>query len=585
MKKGTAAKILVVLMLIVSVCVSATVTSFPAFGIASQNESVKSLSDEYNSVLYEEDFNDSEEVLNFADGKNATEAFGTWIYKKGTTASTGSASVKDGRLYFSGNKYDYLYLAGGDGWKNYTLEADFCYTSESSDSGWIGVMYNVIELSDGGVMAQKGGTLLPSSGMVALNGTKKLANGGSTWSNDTTQNKFNMATDLGLTVPDRNQAFRMKITVYENTATLYYAFLNDDETMQTPYIKIMSIDNIPEDAQHGSIGLMSSNRNLGSCWVDNIKCQRLLYEESFDNVQSRVDIASGTNTTGAAEGWIYAKNSDNSEAYIENGRLYFTGSKYDVLYRAGGEEWKNYTLEADFCYTANNSSKGWGGMLYNVQSATKFQKGGMTPAGDATLNGYDGNWSNNNLASSTEPTKNHYTMSSGAPVYAPFRMKIEAYNETASLYYAFLNEDGTRKTSYIHIMTIDNIPADARCGSVGFMTSSFSTTGSFWVDNIRCYENYYLNYAENFDDVTGRVNIQAGNNVLGAAKGWIYAKNSDNSEAYIENGRLYFSGSKYDVIYRDGGETWGNYTLEADFCYLDDTMSAGWGVELRRQHS
>ncbi len=585
MKKAKLLKTFTVMLLLVSILASmATVFTFASTSKTSDSADVtgsytSNASDEFDSVLYEEDFNDVANTTLQSGKKNTIGSAGTWFYTKGTTASKGSASIKDGKLYFSGDRYDYLYLTGGENWKNYTLEADFCYTSENANSGWGGVMYNVIELSGGGVMAQKGGTLLPADGRVGLNGTSKLINGGCAWSNNAAQNMLKMKTDLGLTIPDRNQPFRMKITVYENTATLYYAFLNSDETMKTPYIKIMSIDNIPANAQHGSIGLMSSgNGNFGSFWVDNIKCSNVMYEENFDEVTARVDIALGANTSGAAEGWVYNKhNGGNGVAYIENGKLYMKGGEkaYDVLYRANGTAWENYTLEADFGYASDNGGNGWGGMLYNVKTEKKFQKGAITPAGAASLNGYDGNWSNNNSETSSAPTKNHHTMTSGAPGNEPFRMRICVYGETAALYYAMLNEDGTRKTSYVHVMTIDNIPANAREGSIGFMTSAWGNIGSFWVDNIKCYPSTFFNYAESFDSVDGRVDIQAGINNFGDAKGWIYNKKADNSKAYIENGRLYFSGSKYDVLYRDGGEVWGNYTLEADFCYENDNTA--WG--------
>jgi len=583
MKKGKFLRSFTVVILLVSMLTSfATVFTFAATEVSEQN-AVNNLytsdaSDEFDSVLYEEDFNDVNDTVLESGKANTIASAGTWFYTKGTTDSNGSAYIEDGRLYFSGNKYDYIYLLGGENWTNYILEADFCYTDDNSDFGWVGMMYNVVELSDGGLMAQKGGTLLAADGRATLNGAKKLVNGDCAWSNnDGNKNLMNM-TNAGLTIPGRDEPIRLKITVYENTATLYYAFLDNNGEMTTPYIKIMSIDNIPSDNQRGSIGFMTSKGNTGSCWVDNIKCQNLMYEENFDNITERVDIALGENTSGPAEGWVYNKhNGGNGVAYIQNGKLYMAGGEkaYDVLYRAAGTAWENYTLEADFCYESNNATNGWGGMLYNVQSATKFQKGAITPAGAATLNGYDGNWTNNNAENSSAPTKNHHTMTSGAPGKQPFRMKICVYGETAALYYAMLNEDGTRKTQFVHVMTIDNIPANARKGSIGFMTSAWGNYGSFWVDNIKCYPAVFMNYAESFDSVEGRVDIQAGINNYGDAKGWIYNKKAGNSKAYIENGRLYFSGSKYDVIYRDGGEVWGNYTLEADFCYENDNTS--WG--------
>ena len=571
MKKGRFSRSFAVIMLLVSIFVSmlsvfASASSNAVTGTSSEESNI-AFNDEIDNVLYEEDFDGVSGKVELASGANTSGAGAGWVYNKKSTNS--KAYIENGRLYFSGSKYDVLYLAGGENWKNYILEADYCYLDDNA--GWGGILYNVMLE---GKRYQKAGIGLDGNYTATLNG---MGENGAWTNNNTAVNHYQMK-NSGLELPAKNKPFRLKVAVYENTATLYYAFLNEDGSMKSAYTKIMSISNIPDNNQYGTIGFMTSNGSYASCWVDNIKCQSLMYEENFDNVTDRVDINVGTNTSGVAEGWVYNKhNGGNGVAYIENGKLYMEGGEkaYDVLYRAGGTAWENYTLEADFGYTSNNATNGWGGMLYNVQSATKFQKGAITPSGAATLNGYDGNWSNNNLENSSAPTKNHHTMTSGAPGNAPFRMRISVYGETATLSYAFLNEDGTRKTPYMHVMTIDNIPANAREGSIGFMTSAWGNLGSFWVDNIKCYPGTFFNYAENFDAVEGKVELQSGNNVLGDAKGWIYNKKADNSQAYIENGRLYFTGSKYDVLYRDGGEVWGNYTLEADFCYESDNV--GWG--------
>ena len=60
----------------------------------------------------------------------------------------------------------------------------------------------------------------------------------------------------------------------------------------------------------------------------------VLYEENFDGITERVDLVSGENS-GAAEGWTFVKKSSNGAAYIENGKLHFSGSLYDVIYRTG----------------------------------------------------------------------------------------------------------------------------------------------------------------------------------------------------------------------------------------------------------
>ena len=84
--------------------------------------------------------------------------------------------------------------------------------------------------------------------------------------------------------------------------------------------------------------------------------EAILFEENFDAVTKKVSFAQGENTEGVTAGWYYDRHANSTrEAYVENGRLYVSGSGvsgyYDVLYRVGGEKWINYTLEADFCYT------------------------------------------------------------------------------------------------------------------------------------------------------------------------------------------------------------------------------------------
>ena len=81
----------------------------------------------------------------------------------------------------------------------------------------------------------------------------------------------------------------------------------------------------------------------------------VLYEEDFNGVDGSYQIPKGENTSGAMDGWIYNKPSNSlGNAYIENGRMYFSGDRYDTIYRTDAMEWKNYTLEVDFCFTDDN---------------------------------------------------------------------------------------------------------------------------------------------------------------------------------------------------------------------------------------
>ena len=211
--------------------------------------------------------------------------------------------------------------------------------------------------------------------------------------------------------------------------------------------------------------------------------QKIYYKENFDGITQRVDLVNGENT-GVADGWTFVKASDTAKAYIEDGKLHLYGNKYDMVFRTG-ESWTNYTLEADIYYKSSTASAGWLGMLYNVVDQKNFQKAGLNPNKKYSLNGkVDGSWKNNTEGINTG-FKLGDDVSFGENV--PFRLKVVTYNNSAILYYALLNEDSTMKTDYVKLLTIDNIPAETRSGSIGFMTST-TNLASVWVDNIKVSE-------------------------------------------------------------------------------------------------
>lgn len=300
----------------------------------------------------------------------------------------------------------------------------------------------------------------------------------------------------------------------------------------------------------------------------------ILYEESFDGVQEQVLLSYGLNYSGAAAGWIYEQNTFDGSAYIKDGRMYLSGNDYDVVYRDGGQSWGNYILEADFCYTEDNT--GWGGMLYNVQSGEKFQKVGISLTGSATVNGYDGDWTNNSSSLNQMSLKSEgLTIPQNGD---PFRMKVVVENKTASFYYAMLSSDGSMQSDFIFLKQIDNIPANAQTGSIGFMTSG-GMRGSFWVDNIKCYSYDTVSYTENFDSY-GDLTLTA--NAEQEDIGIRYVKNYADGTAYLQNGKLYLSGGgkNFDAIFFTMGEHWTNYTVEADMTY--PKAETGWAGLLYR---
>lgn len=91
--------------------------------------------------------------------------------------------------------------------------------------------------------------------------------------------------------------------------------------------------------------------------------------------------------------------------------------------------------------------------------------------------------------------------------------------------------------------------------------------------NLTTTETEEIIYSEDFDSYGNEtIQLETGINY---STSLFFAKKSSSGAARIENGKLYLSGNGYDVVYVDGGSTWGNYTVEADITYLANTGWAG----------
>ena len=304
--------------------------------------------------------------------------------------------------------------------------------------------------------------------------------------------------------------------------------------------------------------------------AENGNVQYLLYSENFDSYTTKVELADGSNDSG----WIYSKKSTNGYAYIENGKLYFAGSKYDVLYRDGGENWGNYTVEADISYNTDNA--GWGGLAYNVQSGTKFQKASVS-ASSVGLNGYDaaysGGWTNN------DGELNKTTLAklglSNSFASGQMRFRISVHNTSATLWIAAYT-DGVLG-NWIKAKEISNIYEDAQTGSIGFMTSNGSL-GSMVIDNIKVYSDSLISFTEDFDAYEG-TSLTVGENGGADGIGIYFSKGQDKfaPTAYVQDGRLYLDArsttSSYEHLYFMTGMNWTDYVVEMDYCEIGAT---GW---------
>ena len=541
MKKRKLAKIFTAVILLVSLCICGTFSVLASVEALDANAATNPNAST-TTVLYEETFDDIIDRVDLVNGKNTGAADG-WTYAKKTT--DGSAYIENGKLHLSGNNYDVIYRTGKS-WSNYTLEADICYMDTTDADGWSGMLYNV--QSDN--TFQKAG--LNPNQKYSLNG---MVNG--RWDNN--KNGVNVGFSLSDDVKfDNGTPVRLKVVTYDNIATLYYALLNDDGSMQTDYIKLLRINNISEETRSGSIGFMTSTgaSKFASITIDNIKVTNVLYEENFDDITDKVSLVNGENT-GLADGWTYAKKTTDGEAYIEDGKLHISGKLYDVVYRTG-ESWSNYTLEADIGYKSGTASKSFLGLLYNVQDDINFQKAGLSMAESYSLNGMvKGSWKND-----VSGTNKGFTLEELVDTTTPFRLKIVTNENVASLYYAFIDNSGTMKSDYIHLLTISNIPAETLSGSIGVMTAKVVSKG--WIDNIRVTSNSFENEvslptaAEIYEPETGIVNppvvVEKLTSVLPAANGEraavVIADIDENLNILDKNGAVLTTASEFIDTYR-----------------------------------
>ncbi len=201
-------------------------------------------------ILFEEDF----EELPLSVGKNG--GVGLTYYTKNASSS---AIIKNGALHFSrtgtDDGYDLLYLTEG-AFKNYTVEADVTYLSPTAEeNGWAGLAFNV------GAYHTYFEASLSCHDRASISGL--IANA---WQYDTEGvNKKAFAAKIS-----EGEPFRIKVTTAGSSATLSYAFY-DQKGSLSAYTEVMTVQNIPADRQHGSIGFMLAQGTTTSVVIDNVQ--------------------------------------------------------------------------------------------------------------------------------------------------------------------------------------------------------------------------------------------------------------------------------------------------------------------------
>ena len=420
-------------------------------------------------ILYEENFDSYEGRFDLSAGNNYLGAGAGWIYSK--KSDNGYAYIENGKLYFAGSAYDVLYRDGGQTWGNYTVEADITYNTDNKN--WVGLSYNV--QSD--VKLQKAS--ITTAGAVSLNGYDKAYTGigSGVWTNnDSTRNKTTL-TKAGLANTFVNGQMRFKISVENTSATLWLASYTNG--VLGDWTEVISMDNMFEDAQTGSVGFMASNGSLGSAVIDNIKVYSdslVSFTEDFDEYEG-TDLNAGDNGGADGIGIYFYQGNNKAPSYVKDGRLYIDASSvnanYEHVYFTAGLNWTDYTVEMDI-----GTSADWIGMIYRATKPSFFQKAGVDISGRASLFGYTapGVWKHNGDTNKVTPC--------GVAIKAneTFRMKVEVSGQSAKLYAALYNADGTLNP-YTQVFSADNLYAEHTTGSVGLMLKSGSKLKA-WIDNV-----------------------------------------------------------------------------------------------------
>ena len=412
--------------------------------------------------------------------------YGGMVYTPGSN-STGSLTLKNGRLYMSGDQYDTVYFKRDDAqhWIDYVVEADFCY--EEGNKGWSGLLYRTLD----GKNTLKGGVYY-NSDKVSLNARK----GGSWYNDNTTHGIHHKPTGLlaatGLGTFGVGDAHRMKIVVNGNCADLYVARY-DAEGKLGDWTYMFSTNDIDDNFPGGTIGVMTSGNNeFGSFWVDNIEVYEYAnaYVENFDSY-GEVTLATGANNGIEGVGVQYTLNggTTGNSLSVTGGKLKFVASsdsatgKHDYVWFNAGKNWTNYSYEVDVTY--HNEAQ-WGTLLTRVDDKDNFLFGGIQPPTRLYLGTYlNGSRSNSEgtkdaIGDKETAGKDKWTITNlGVVLNEPFRVKFVVRDNCAYLYVAFY-KDGELQP-YKLMKWIENVTANQYDGTVGFLGVKGA---SYSIDNL-----------------------------------------------------------------------------------------------------
>ena len=389
------------------------------------------------------------------------------------TGEASNVTLKNGRMYMTGNNYDTVYFDWKDAqhWVDYVVEADMCYTSETQTSGFSGLNYRV----QSGTSAQKAGLYI--DGMASLNGY--TTRGG--WVNDNNANGIKHKTASGAATVVKDVPYRIKVVVKGKTSDLYWAQYDSDGKLGE-WKWLITINDIPDAHASGTIGFMTSDTGRGtpSFWVDNVEVYEYTntYVEDF-NSYGDVKLSLGTNNkTSVGVEYTNDRAPNPGTLEVKDGQLKFAAGdgnsspdkQFEYVWFNAGHNWTNYTYEVDITFHNENQ---WSSLLTRVDDIHNWVRGGVQPPKRIYLGTYlKDNWLN---AENQDKWAQAGIMSKNTT----FRTKFVVEDNKAFLYYA-LYKDGVLQP-YTFLKEIDSITKAQFDGTVGFLGCA---KASFSIDNM-----------------------------------------------------------------------------------------------------
>lgn len=494
-------------------------------------------------VIYEEDFGAYEDAA-LTEGDN--EKYNLYI-PSGVTASVAGKKLSVEATADSAP----VYILGGEMWGYYTLEADITYASATKGAEVCFYVQN----ADKYVVAT-----LPAGQKGDAYHVQLIANAVKA---SISYGAYNV---LGI-IGDMSEPMDIDVAVSEQSGSVGF----DITPIEGVDVAAMSIDNI------------EVTRN-----VDQEEAKHTLFNVSFDEYTSSKTMAA----TNTYDDYYIKRSATGISVVANNQKLYLTSdnSGYGVMYFdvADAVHWDNYVVEADVCQT---NTEGWGSLLYRVQGLDSFQSGGLQANGTASLKGYWHDWVNNG-----EDNGIYHSRATGAEV-APNtvrRLKIVVQGNTADLYAASYTDDDNTKSlgDWQYLLSINDVADHHATGSVGFLVAEGA---EYWIDNLDVYE-YTTTYFEDFDYADTIIydgsNYEVSNDTLpedatADERKWnstlieenattgittqLYKADSANSKIEIASGALKIQrlndsqdNIKSTLAWLEAGESWTNYTYEAD---------------------